>query len=166
MRSLQRAFTLLEVLIVMIIIGVMIGASTIMLKRDHQDLIRDDADRLRALITLGRDEAVFQARSLGIYFTGRDYTFMRRAEDQKSWSPMADKQFRKRTLGQGVKLSLSRNNTQIQLLDEKIKLPQVFLLSTGEVTPFAIELTYPAKAKLELTVDGLGQTEVVSTEVF
>lgn len=150
----------------MVIVGIMIGASTIMLKRDHQDLLEQDLDRMRALIALARDEAVFQAQSLGIYFTEESYVFMSGVDGRDIWRTMEEKQFRKRKLSNGVKLVLLRNNTRISLLDQAESKPQIFLLSTGEVTPFTVQLTYPAKAKLEMHVDALGQTEVITNEIF
>ena len=164
----QHGFTLLEVLIVMIIVGILIGASTIMLKRDHQDLLQQDADRLLALIALAKDEAVFQARSLGLYFSDRSYVFIQQNDDsgQQGWSTMGEKQFRRRELSPTVKVALFRDETEINLLDQDKIEPQIFLLPTGEVTPFKVELTVPAKAKLTLTVDGLGQAEVQVNETF
>ena len=68
-------FTLIELLVVMIIIAVMVGMATVGLKRDYKDLLIDDAKRLKALIMLGRDESLFQARSLGIRFSNDSYDF-------------------------------------------------------------------------------------------
>ncbi len=161
-----RGFTLIELLVVMIIIGVMVGAATVSLKRDFSDLLLGDAKRLKALVILGRDEALFQARSLGLRFYENGYDFVIGGEELGTWVPLQDKQFRQRRLAKGVQLEIYRQNTLIDLIDEDNKTPQVFLLSTGEVTPFMIELVYPARAKLQLSFDGLGQAKIISNEAF
>jgi general secretion pathway protein H len=165
-QAVGSGFTLIELLVVMIIIGVMIGSATMMLKRDYTDLLANDANRLKALVVLGRDEALFQSRSLGLRFAENSYDFVIGGEELGTWVPLQDKQFRKRQLAKGVQLEIFRQNTLIDLIDEENKKPQVFLLSTGEVTPFMIELVYPAKAKLQLSFDGLGQPKIISNEVF
>ena len=174
-------FTLIELLVVMIIISVMIGMASISLKRDYSDLLADDANRLRALIMMGRDEALFQARSLGLRFTRNSYDFVIGAEERGGWVPMQGKQFRLRKLNRGVELTVLRDDTTIELnpegsgeggdkdKDKKKKVekkPQIYLMSTGEVTPFTIELIYPARARLEMSVDALGEAKIISNEVF
>lgn len=178
-------FTLIELLVVMIIISVMIGMASIGLKRDYSDLLADDANRLRALIMMGRDEALFQARSLGLRFTRNSYDFVIGAEERGGWVPLPGKQFRLRKLNKGVELTVLRNDTTIELnpegsgkggdkdkdkdKDKKKKVekkPQIYLMSTGEVTPFTIELIYPARARLEMSVDALGEAKIISNEVF
>ncbi len=159
-------FTLIELLVVMIIIGVMVGAATVSLKRDYTDLLLGDANRLKALVLLGRDESLFQARSLGLRFYENGYDFVVGGEEIGTWVPLQDKQFRQRRLAKGVQLEIFRQNSLVDLTDEDNKTPQVFLLSTGEVTPFMVELVYPARAKLQLRFDGLGQAEIISNEEF
>jgi len=186
--SRPRGFTLIELLVVMIIISVMVGMATVSLKRDYTDLLADDANRLRALIMLGRDEALFQARSLGLRFTRSSYDFVIGGETRGSWVPLQDKQFRLRKLNRGVEITVLRNDTTIELnpegsgkssdksksesggkggKDKKVeKKPQIYLLSTGEVTPFTIELIYPARARLEMSVDALGEAKIISNELY
>ncbi len=180
-----RGFTLIELLVVMIIISVMVGMASTTLKRDYTDLLADDANRLRALIMLGRDEALFQARSLGLRFSRNSYDFVIGGETRGAWVPLQDKQFRLRKLNRGVEITVLRNDTAIELNPEgsgkgsdesksesgdnnkKVeKKPQIYLLSTGEVTPFIIELVYPARARLEMAVDALGDAKIISNELY
>jgi general secretion pathway protein H len=186
----SRGFTLLELLVVMIIIAVMVGMATIGLKRDYKDLLTEDANRLKALIMLGRDEALFQARSLGIRFSKDSYDFLIGGETQGSWVPMSDRQFRKRKLASGARLKILRNHAPVGLAStinkfshnikdakfgedgkskgkaKKQPKPQVFLLSTGEVTPFTIELEIPSRARLEMSIDALGEVKIISNELY
>ena len=189
MRIKSRGFTLIEILVVLIIISVMVGMATIGLKRDYNDLLADDANRLKALIMMGRDEALFQARSLGIHFSKDSYGFVMVGEVRGSWVAMQDKQFRQRKLTPGAQLTLLRNEALVELTNEgkkskadesededeegkkkKVKKdnkkPQILILSTGEVTPFTIELVYPARARLEMSIDALGESKIISNEAF
>ncbi len=166
----RRGFTLIELLIVMLIISVMIGAATMTLKRDYRDLLVTEANRLKALVALGRDEALFQARTVGLRFSDSGYEFVIRGERPGVWRSPGDRQFRSRQLTKGVQLELFRQQVAIDLGDdaggEGNKSPHVFLLPGGEITPFQAVFSYPAKARLELSFDALGQATVVSSEEF
>lgn len=177
----RHGFTLIELLIVMLIISVMIGVASLSLKRDYQDLLAQEGQRFKALIALARDEALFQAHSLGVQFNERGYRFVIQGEQHGSWEPLEDKSFRPRQLPSGVQLQVFRNQTPVDLgenatgdvnrlnsvdTDSTARVPQVFILTTGEVTPFQVEFFYPAKARLELSFDALGKSTTSVEEVF
>ncbi len=173
----HQGFTLIELLIVMLIISVMIAVATLTLKRDYHDLLAQEGNRLKALVALARDEALFQARSLGIRFSENGYDFVIRSEVQGSWESPEEKLFRHRVLPRGVKLEVFRNQTAVDLGDggnnrdndgknEETITPNVFILSTGEITPFQVDFIYPARARLALSFDAFGRSTTTSDEEF
>src|ERR1041384_981037 len=74
----QGGFTLLELLVVMVIIGIVISVASVsvnVLGRDNQ--LEDQAKRLNAVISQAREEAEMQARDMGLFIERDGYLFMR-----------------------------------------------------------------------------------------
>jgi general secretion pathway protein H len=88
-------YTLIELLIVMVVIGIMLGLVSLSIVPDPQAKLRRDAERLETLFALAAEEA--QLTSVPIAWRGDEngYAFFRRERDQ--WIPLAgDAQFKAR----------------------------------------------------------------------
>jgi len=172
-----RGFTLIEIMVVMVIISVMIVGVSVTLRRDYQDLVNDEMKRFQARVSLARDEAVFQARSLAVGFEKDSYVFMTLADSASSndstgnankgkrvWQPLKDAQLSQYKLPKNLEIDILREGLPIKLMEKKTDKPQVFLFSTGEVTPFEISIAYPARASVTVTFDGLGRAKKRSAD--
>lgn len=155
----QSGFTLVELIVVIVIIGVMVGMSTLALTgRDQTDGIRRDADRLRAVVSLLQDEAIIQSREYGLQTFDKGYRFFI-MDDEQRWIPLTeDKTFRPFTFSLGVSATLVVDGviTPISRLDERgfpeVKIPaegetadansapSIYVLSSGEMSQFEIQL--------------------------
>ena len=171
----MHGFTLIEIMVVMIIISVMIVAVSVTLRRDYQDLVNDEMKRFQTLVSLARDEAVFQARSLAVGFEKDSYVFMAIADstnnngrsanaNKKKWQPLKNAQLSKYKLPKNLEIDVLRDGLPIKLMEKKTDKPQVFLFSTGEVTPFEIGIAYPARASIRVMFDGLGRAKKLSED--
>ena len=80
-------FTLLEVLVVMIIIGVVVSFAVLSINTDDKSL-DEESQRLQALIKLAGQESVLQSKELALQFDEDGYEFL--AFDGKQWQPVAD----------------------------------------------------------------------------
>ena len=136
----RNGFTLLEILVVLAIIGITLSLAVINLGDDRLDRqLDEEGRRLKALITLASEQAILQNREIALAVTTSQYQFLTLAE--KKWQPIAgDRILRLRTLKPGQKLSLDLENRPVILPDSPDS-PQVFLLSSGEISPFLISLT-------------------------
>ncbi len=168
-------FTLIEIMVVMVIISVMIVAVSVTLRRDYQDVVNDEMKRFQTLVSLARDEAVFQARSLAVGFEKDSYVFMAIADNttsnnsagntsKKIWQPLKSTQLSKYKLPKNLEIDILRDGLPIKLMEKKADKPQVFLFSTGEVTPFEIGIAYPARASIRVIFDGLGRAKKLSED--
>jgi general secretion pathway protein H len=135
----QSAFTLLELLVVMAIIGTMAAVLVPRMLPDSGDrLVRDESQRLLHLMRLAGEDAILRNQPIGVYFSRNDYHFMRRGSD--GWHDIDDDElYRTRKLPEGVELELMVEGGPSRQGKDT---PQVLFLSTGEITPMEIVLTF------------------------
>lgn len=133
----KAGFTLIEVLVVMVIIGVMVTLTTLTVGDSGEQRLKREAQRLSALLRLAQEEAVFQSQQWGLSVHADHYQFS--LWQHPGWQVVKDDdRFRPRSLPQGVQMELQLEGTPLHL-DETAR-PQILILSSGECTPF--ELTF------------------------
>jgi general secretion pathway protein H len=140
----QRGFTLLELMVVLVIIGIILTFVVLSAGGDKRaEQMQREVQRLAALIELASDEAVMRSEQLAIRFTDSSYEFM--TLQGNDWQPLSDdRPLRPRTLPEGIELRLElQDNPPPEITAEDSELPQVFLLSSGEMTPFILTLSAP-----------------------
>ncbi len=135
----QAGFTLIEILVVVFIIGVILGFATLNLSgRALDDKAQEEARRLVALLELARDDAGFTGFELGWRQTEEGYQFL--ALSDQGWTAYGEgTPLRERTLPEPLRLVVKVDDLPINT-DDSQALPQLMLLSSGEMTPFSIEL--------------------------
>ena len=150
-------FTLLELLVVVTIVGVFVGAAVLSIGITGDDrAIEREAFRLTTLLDLVREEALMQNRDYGLLFSESGYRFYLYDHLQLAWlEPEADELLSTYGLAGELSLTLSIEDRELDLASSidtegvDAPQPQVLILSTGEVTPFA--------ATLYRDVDGAGR---------
>ena len=91
----QRGYTLVELLVVLVVIGIMLGLVSLSIVPDAQAKLRRDAERLETLFALAAEEAQLSSRAIAWRGDEHGYAFYRRDRDQ--WVAMdGDAQFRAR----------------------------------------------------------------------
>ncbi len=136
-------FSLLELLVVLVIVGVFVGAAVLSLGVLGSDReAQQEMFRLRTLLELLREEAVMQNRDYGVLFTAAGYRFYIYDPAALIWfEPSDDRFLAERPLG-ALTLDLRLEDREItldadfneEMLEEPE--PQVVLLASGEMTPF------------------------------
>lgn len=142
-------FTLLEVMVVIVIIAVVVGLAVISLGDNAANRLDEESRRLRTLIRLAADEAVLQGYEIGIAVQTDGYEFQVYDDLSRQWSRMADdRMFRPRKMPDGISMELFLDDQELvlpvaddeQADDTLLPQPQLLLLSSGEMTPFELEL--------------------------
>jgi general secretion pathway protein H len=149
-------FTLLELLVTLVIIGIVVSMATLSLSNDEARQVEQTGERLNALIELAKQEALFGAQEFGLVFWQNGYAFYRLENQQ--WAPVTnDREFRPRSVPAGIEIDLRLEGLDVELprvLGERQR-PQVFVFSSGEMTPFTAEIG-TSDTKVTLTADALG----------
>jgi general secretion pathway protein H len=117
-----RGFTLIEILVVIVIITVIVGAVTIsvgVLGGDRQ--AEDQARRLWAVMQQAREEAELQGLDSGLYLSGEAYEFLRFQPRSNAWQPIPeDPLYIPRTMPSGLRFRTRLDGREVVL---KLQLP-------------------------------------------
>jgi general secretion pathway protein H len=110
-------FTLIEILVVIVIISVIVGAATIavgVLGKDRQ--AEDQARRLWAVMQQAREEAELQGLDVGLYLASGSYEFLRFDRRVNAWQPIPDDDFyAAREMPDGLRFRASLDGREIVL---------------------------------------------------
>ncbi|MDZ7753719.1 MAG: type II secretion system minor pseudopilin GspH [Gammaproteobacteria bacterium] len=136
-------FTLIEMMVVLIIVGVIVSLGMVRLTTDDDAAqVRREAERLGALLRLARDEAIVRARSMGLRLAPDGYRFA--VYDAGQWRDMeGDTVFRERRLPEHLRLAIhgvARGARAGRAEGSDKPPPQVILGPGGEATPFELSI--------------------------
>jgi len=151
-------FTLIEVMVVVIIIGVLATMAILSLSSTGRDgQLETERDRLVALIDYVRERAALQTIEYGLRCQQDGYQFVQYDTRKSLWvADELDETLRARPLPPGLELSLSVEDKPVVLptraqaakkRDDAGLTPQVMLFSSGETSRFALTLARPAELR-------------------
>jgi general secretion pathway protein H len=101
----ERGFTLIEMLVVLMIMGLFLGLVTTITRPDERAVLRLEAERLARLLDFAAAEAQLSGKSIAWTAEQSGYRFWRLGEDS-AWSEILDSDLlRARTLPQGMSVS-------------------------------------------------------------
>ena len=156
----RRGFTLIEILVVVVIIGV-ISAMVLLsfgILGDDRDL-QTQARRLVSLVELSLDEATLQGRDFGLEVMREGYRFVELDPVLERWNEVVgDDLLRPRSLQEGMEFDLYIEDRRIVLKEqaadtgadedegerEKERIeeyaPHILILSSGDISPFNLNI--------------------------
>ncbi len=156
-----RGFTLLELLVVLLIIGIIVSFASLSVGQHASRALQDEAERIHSLLRLAGEEAVLQGRELAMQFDPEGYSFV--TLEGADWVPVEkDRLLRERTLPADSTLSLVLEDVEMDLHDSENP-PRILVLSSGEMTPFVLELGNLEGEAYTLQGDFTGKLTLVRT---
>jgi general secretion pathway protein H len=104
-RRRNHGFTLIEILVVLVVIGLMAGAMVLMGSDNREAIARDEIEQLNAKLKLALEEAQLHGVEFGLVVTETDYRFVTFGNDR--WTTIADdKAYQRHVLPDGFELAL------------------------------------------------------------
>jgi general secretion pathway protein H len=168
-------FTLIEILIVMVIVGIIMAVAFLSFGILGDDRgLEKEARRLSSLIEVISEDAEIQGREFGLEFMLAGYRFVEHDPLVDQWFEVqGDDYMRQRDLDEGVEFELTiedrkvllheearatekdEDNPQRDLTDDY--LPHVLIFSSGDITPFElgfVRFADRSQVILEMTLAG------------
>lgn len=154
MKNKSYGFTLIEIMVVVVIAAIMMGAVAISFPDGTNDRLKEQGARFSALLLLAQDEAILQSQDFALSVNAAGYSFYRRVGE--SWEPYSDKPFVNRKLADDIKGTVILEGAPIKLKSSDKAKPQVVIYSSGEMTPFRYILSNQEKSMVSIQFDGAG----------
>lgn len=151
-KSKARGFTLIEILVVLVIMGITLGLTVMSAAPSQAQSMQKEAQRIALLLQLARDEAIVRNRPVAFEAGPDSYRFLVR--NDRAWEPLSqDDMLRERPFERGP-VTL--------LLDPPVNVPGTMRIVFGREPvdrPFALTI---ASGDLRATIhaDGVGHFTV------
>jgi general secretion pathway protein H len=167
-RRRRHGFTLIEILVVLVIIGVVLGTVTLAVGGSGERELENAARRAQARIALACERAVLGGHDIGFSLVEEALRFgYITPQGWQPFGPRSGEELRERSLGDGVAIELSRDG--LVLANEDEAAPQLACFSSGELTPFEMRLSRADVARqwqLRGRLDGRMETEASDVRGF
>jgi general secretion pathway protein H len=183
----QRAFTLIEILVVLVIVGILTAVAFLSFGiLGDDDSMDREVRRLSTLIELVSDEATTQGRDYGLEFMTGGYRFVEYDPLLNQWFEVIGDDFlEQRQLDEGVEFELFLEERRVLLHSEAQEtereddeeqqaprrdltddyLPHVLIMSSGDVTPFELRFLRDVdRSEITLEMTLVGEMEIRSDE--
>ncbi|PID41738.1 MAG: type II secretion system protein GspH [Proteobacteria bacterium] len=160
----KKGFTLIEILVVLVLIGVIASVSVLGIGNDNQgrELV-NEVKRLHALMRLIADEAVLHNSEYGFFIDSDGYEFLAYNEENNLWSVTSEPPFAARSLPEWLTVSVRQDSDFPRLKtkdEEETKIPQIVFLSSGEMTPFRLFFDMQAGESEKFGIESDGFTGI------
>ncbi|GAA4358911.1 type II secretion system minor pseudopilin GspH [Kangiella marina] len=162
--SLQKGFTLVEVLIALMIAALMISVATIALNDNEAAQLKTKARQVYGLLQVAQEESIIRGIELGVRVQSDGYSFM--VYNGGKWQPLEDHRLLKSIqLDEPIRLEVNLEGEEALLANEeaddddvggskggtadsgaeeenkkKAKTPQIYMLSSGEMNEFVLTI--------------------------
>lgn len=162
-RPAAPGFTLVEILVVVVIIGVLAAGLLLSVSLTGRDRdLEKESDRLSALFAYAREQAELQTREYGVLFKEDGYEFLAYDVHNSAWRSIEeDEALSARKLPEGLGFKLIVETRPVVLTrpkDSTDKTPQVMIFSNGDLTSFSAILQRDGGTRsVTLTADDKGQ---------
>ena len=161
--SLQKGFTLVEVLIALMIAAMMISVATIALNDNERAELKTKSRQLYGLLQVAQEESIIRGIELGVRIESDSYSFM--IYNGGKWQPLEDHRLLKTVELEGpIRVAVNLEGQDALLENEppeddesssrggdkdsseqeekknKSKTPQIYMLSSGEMNDFVVTI--------------------------
>ena len=182
-RGRQTGFTLIEIMMVVIIVGVLVTVTVLSVGvvKDDRDMTKE-AQRFIALVGVARDDAAMQGREFGMEIMTAGFRYVEYDALTATWADVpGDEILRLRELPEELQFELFLEGKQIRLEDDPAVFddpekassnqlsnrysPHLYIFSSGDATPFELHLFRNSDdARVVLRGNALGMLEIIDAD--
>ena len=141
-----RGFTLIEIMVFMVILGITLILVSVNFSQDDGRVLTEEANRLAALLEHAQSEAMITGNAVAWSAQNGKYQFWQRGKDGKWDQPSSDEILRARTFSVAIEWGENRVAGNPIKLDDRL-----IFLAGGLNQPFELKLKYRDK---QLTIRG------------
>jgi general secretion pathway protein H len=141
-----RGFTLIEIMVVVVIIGVITAVFIVTFTSGrHDEQLEREAQKLEALFDYAREQAELQTRDYGFRINDREYSFVVFDVLGNEWRPVEeDDSLRMRPFPEGIEPSVVVEGRKIVLDVKKKEIedfsPTILIFANGDLSSFELIL--------------------------
>jgi len=173
----QHGFTLIELMVVMVILGLISGiALTVVGGGNQKRELMNEVNRLHAVLRMAAEEAIYSNSEIGVVIETDLYEFLTFDEEDGKWVAAEPHFLRSYTLPEWISLDFQREGKERKILGSKndqnteldakpSKKPSLMLLSSGEVTGFSITMQIKDDSDSRLEIKTNDQGEIILPHV-
>ena len=148
-----RGFTLLELMIVIVLIGVLVGMVSFATGMNPARQARQEADALAGMIRQLRQQAVLESQEHGVRLSTDGYRAMRLGV--RGWEPVSS--FHR--WPDNMRLRLKHDGYSVSLGADEGP-PQLLMLSSDETSTFTLTFETRGRDWLSLSSDGISEVVI------
>lgn len=169
MKRQTQGFTLIEVLLVVLLIGIVSGIVLLAASpNDSSRVVAAETERLAEVLILASEEAINNNQQIGLLFDERSYQFLVLDEQTQRWQNSTDPLFSTYELPEVVNLHLLKDDKDKVVVLDKDKnkedkqaiSPQLLFLSSGESSSVVLEIASQDGNQQQITVDDLSAVTI------
>lgn len=142
-RATQSGFTLIEILVVLIVVGLLASLAVFTMGGSSQQReLENEVRELYLLMQTASEQAVLNNLEMGVRLEEGGYQFVAFQDRNAEWKASGEQIFQPRAFPDWlVATEYIENDAPRLASDEDRQLPDIVFFSSGETTPFQIEFT-------------------------
>ncbi|MDX1599017.1 MAG: type II secretion system minor pseudopilin GspH [Marinobacter sp.] len=142
-RATVSGFTLIEILVVLIVVGLLAALAVMNLGGGSQQReLENHVREMFLLMQTASEQAVLNNKELGLALEEDGYRFVLFDEQTNEWEESGERMFQQRSFPEWLVMTEFIESDTPRLASEEDKLrPDIVFFSSGETTPFEVEFT-------------------------
>ena len=153
----QRGFTLIELIVVILIIGLLITMASISVGTSTDKSLETEAKRFASLVKLASDESVMNVRPIAVQVAKQTYQFSIAGEVESE-----DPIFRPREISDHIHMNVVIEDEKVDFESlEEGSFANIYILPSGEMTPFSVVFYQDDGTAYEVVGDFFSKIEFV-----
>lgn len=157
----SRGFTLIEIMVVMVVVGLLAVIAVVNMGGGAQQRELENAAReLFLLMQTASEQAVLNNQEMGLVIDDESYRFLAFNSLERAWEPQEERLFSPRKVPEWMALTYQTEDNLPTLPgvedDEDAPRPDLVFFSSGEITPFEMQMTVGDNSDLVYSIESDG----------